>query len=82
MALIKRNKITKQHFVEEMLKNKQLTKGNEEIELDDDGSEDFDTELANQEKIFLNELTIENIGALADAEIKHLYGLPIFWSIC
>lgn len=69
MALIKRNKITKQHFVEEMLKKKQLEKGNEENELDDDVSEDFDTELANQEKIFLNALNIENLGALADAEI-------------
>jgi hypothetical protein len=69
MALIKRNKITKQHFIEEMLKKKQLEKGNEENELDDDGSEDFDTELANQEKIFLNALNIENLGALADAEV-------------
>jgi hypothetical protein len=69
MALIKRNKITKQHFVEELLKKKQLEKGNEENELDDDGSEDFDTELANQEKIFLNALNIENLGALADAEV-------------
>ena len=54
----------------------------EEIDLDEDGSEDFDTELANQEKVFLSALTIENLGALADTEVKHLYGLPIFWSIC
>ena len=64
-----------------MLKKRQLEK-EEEIDLDEDGSEDFDTELANQEKVFLSALTIENLGALADKEVKHLYGLPIFWSIC
>jgi hypothetical protein len=33
-----------------MLKKRQLEK-EEEIDLDEDGSEDFDTELANQEKV-------------------------------
>lgn len=30
-----------------MLKKRQLEKENEEIDIDEDGSEDFDTELAN-----------------------------------
>jgi len=51
-----------------MLKKRHLEKENEEIDLDEEGSEDFDTELANQEKVFLNALTIENLGALADTE--------------